>query len=173
MSFKIPTPIGLPPGIDAAFDELIAPLQARTDVRWQYLTGTDLVGVRGDSGVTFTVPLNFTNSATRGHLKYLRIDRFVLVSFNLGLTPSAVTAHISLVIPQFAVVGRSAGVGVDTNNNVLTLSLGTPLEVLDNSTLSATLSVLQLRKLDGTNFAASAQGVRGQLMAELSEVELG
>ena len=172
MSVKIPTPLGLPPELDAAFDELIAPLQAKSDVRWQSLTATDLVGVRGDSGVTFTVPTNFTNATTRGHLKYIRYDRIILVTFNLGLTPSAVTGQIDIIIPQFAVVGRSQGVAYDTNGNILTVSLGTPLEVLANSTLAASLSVLQVKKLSGVTFAASAQGIIGQIIAEVSDVEL-
>ena len=160
--------------MDAAFDELIAPLQARSTLRWQSLSPGDLIAM-GDTGVTVALASNFINTATRGYVRYLRFDRLVVVSFNIGLTPSAATRRLDFLLSQFAVVGRAQGLGFDTNGHLLEVSLGTPAEVMTNTTLSASLSVLSVKKLDGTDFETfpvSAQGVIGQIFAEVSDVEL-
>ena len=176
MSLKIPSPSGIPPEIDRAFDEIIAPLQAWADKEaggkgWTALAKSDLQGLRGDAGVTFTVADSLSISTVKGHLKFIRFGRLVAVSFNLGLTPSAVTGQIDILIPQFGVVGRSHTVGYDSNGNALSVTLGTPSEVLGVTTIPATTAVLHFEKLSGADFAASAQALQGQIVAEISELE--
>lgn len=176
MSLKIPSPTGLAPDIERALDEIIAPIQAYADrelggTGWVSLDKTDLQGVRGDSGVTFTLTETLSNSATRGHIKFLRLGRAVLVSFNVAVTPSAVTGQIDVLLPQFGVVGRSHNVCYDSSGNAVSITLGTPLETLGSTLIPATTSVLHFEKLNGADFPASAFGLIGQVWAEVSELE--
>ena len=176
MSLKIPSPSGIPPEDDRPFDEVIAPIQGWANKEmggkgWTYLTLADLQGIRGDSGVTFTVADSLSISTSRGHLKFIRLGPMVVVSFNLGLTPSAVTGQIDIIVPQFGVVGRSHGVCYDSSGNAVSITLGTPEQVLGISTIPSSSAVLHFEKLSGLDFAAAAQALQGQIVAELSDLE--
>lgn len=177
MSLHLLVPSGLPAPMESSLDQIVVAVQAWANremggAGWRSLTASDLAGIRGATGVTFTVPANWSNTTTTGHLKYLRFGRLVVVSFNLGLTPSAVTANIDLILPQFAVVGRSHAIASDNSGNALNVTLGTPADVLAVSTISAGMSVLRFAKLNGATFAGAAQSLTGQIYAEVSDIEL-
>jgi hypothetical protein len=137
-------------------------------VGWVSLSRADLI-VTGDSGITFTVNDNLTISSTPGFFKYIRIGPTVTVSLNLGLTPSAVTGQVNVLLRYFGVVGRVHAVGYDSSGNALSLTLGTPLETIGNTTLDPfQVSILHVEKLSGADFPASAFALQGQVTAELA-----
>ena len=176
MSLRIPTPAGVPPDVERALDEVIAPIQAWADKQvggsgWVSLKKSDLVGIRGDTGVTFTVAETLSNSSVPGYLRYLRFGRLVVVDFQIAFTPSGTTASVNFLLPQFGVVGRTNGLGYDSNGNTLKMSLGTPFILLGSTAIAGSTAVLRLEKLSGGTFPASAQAVTGHILGEVTDLE--
>lgn len=170
MPLQLATPSGLDPQMDAAFDEVIAPLQSYINreltAAWVALTRDD-IAARGDSGVTIAIATNLTIGNTPGFFRYAKQGAKVTVSFDLGVTPSGVTGQLDFLIP-LRIARRSYAVGYDSAGVSLSLTLGTPAEILG---LTATgynqMGVLHLEKLTGADFAGSAFTVRGQIQGEV------
>lgn len=169
MALQLPTPTGLSPSVEAAFDEVIAPLQSFVNRElsgvWVSLARGDL-NVQADAGVTVTITDNLTIATKPGWFKIATQGSLAVVSFNIGVTLSAVSGQIDFLFPML-VVGRAHNVAYDSGGISLSATLGTAEDVLG---LTADgydqIAALHLEKLSGADFAASSYALIGQVQGE-------